>query len=30
MKKIIDWFSTEDGIHIPIYEGETKEQALKR
>lgn len=27
---IVDWFTTDTGRHVPIYQGETKEQALKR
>ena len=27
---ITDWFSTEDGVHIPIHDGQSKEEALKQ
>lgn len=27
---ITGWFTTEDGIHVPIYNNETKAQALDR
>ena len=27
--KIISWFTTENGIHIPLREGQTKEEATK-
>ena len=27
-KEIVAWFSTEDGVHIPITKGQTKEQAF--
>lgn len=29
-RKIIAWYSLKGGKHIPVYEGETKETALKR
>ena len=27
---ITGWFSTEDGVHIPIHDGQSKEDALKQ
>ena len=27
---ITGWFSTEDGVHIPIHDGQSKEEALKQ
>ena len=30
MSDIVGWFSTEDGVHIPIHSGQSKAQAMKQ